>query len=91
MNCYQYSVMNNEKLIKTGYLHASNVIVLEKRLSNEILSKTGDYTSFEFSQAFCQKCNGDHDVANFFFGQREVVLCQNCRNSLLKKLKKGAV
>ena len=59
-------------------------------MSNEILSKTGDYTSFEFSQAFCQKCNSDHDVVNFIFGQREVVLCQNCRISLLKNLKKGA-
>lgn len=83
--------MNNEKIIKTGYLHASNVIVLEKRLSNEILSKTGDYTYFEFAQAFCQKCSSDHDVVNFVFGQREVVLCQNCRIRLLKKLKKGAV
>lgn len=91
LNCYQYSVNLDEQVIKSGFLHASNDVFAEKRLRNEVLSKVDQYTSFHFSKAFCQKCSSDHDVAHFYYGDHEMVLCQSCRVNLLIKNKKGAV
>lgn len=88
MNCYQYSIMNDEKVIQSGYLQASNKVVLEKRLSKEILPKIDNFNSMpisvKYSQVFCQKCNSDHDVVNFFYDDHELVLCQSCRFKFFK-------
>ncbi|HHY72249.1 MAG TPA: hypothetical protein GX497_03310 [Bacillus bacterium] len=87
MNCYHYTVLKDEKVIKSGYLHASNDVVLEKRLSDEILPKVGSCTHISYEKAFCQKCNSNHDVTNLYFNDHELVLCQSCRVDIFKNLK----
>lgn len=89
MNCYLYTIKNAETVIRTGYLHATNSVAAEKRILKEILPSVDNYSSIAFSQAYCEKCNSDHDVTNFVFNNKQLVLCQECRVKFIQSIKRS--
>jgi hypothetical protein len=79
MNCYEYTVLLGDIVMRMGTLQASTEGMAETRLEREILPKE-QYSAYCIQQLFCQDCGGNNDVVAFYDRKERKVQCIACRH-----------